>query len=60
LLFAVCCLLFPVWAELDGVVAIYSNDYAFAARLANGSAVTWGLDIKGGDIAFGMPEWVGD
>ncbi len=38
-------------AELKDVNAIYSADYAFAAKLADGSVVTWGEADRGGTAA---------
>ncbi|MEB0222420.1 hypothetical protein, partial [Pseudomonas sp. AB12(2023)] len=38
-----------VAAQLNNVVAISANHYAFAALKADGSVVTWGMASKGGD-----------
>ena len=35
--------------RLRDVVAVFANDYAFAALKADGSVVTWGAPTHGGD-----------
>ena len=37
-------------AELDGVIAVHANDFAFAAITAERKVVAWGDAASGGDI----------
>ena len=38
-----------VSAELENIAALYSNETAFAALKDDGSVVTWGNDLYGGN-----------
>ena len=37
---------------MQGVDTIYSNSHAFAARMLDGSIVTWGVAFEGGDSSM--------
>ena len=39
-------------SEYQQKFTIYSNDFAFAAKLVNGCVVTWGDDNSGGNSSF--------
>jgi hypothetical protein len=41
--------------SISGVIAVYSNDTAFAALKTNGSVVTWGSEYNGGNSSTLSP-----